>query len=584
MPEGRKSGERLRRAYFLLAAFEVLTVVGALYLTHRLTTMFDGSLALNWAWQLRVRTYSTLDNAAASARANVDNLFVTGDIAKERRAFTVALATFDRLTGAAREEARTIANPGRRARILADFEAIETARARAGERANRVFDSLTQGRREDAQPLIVQSDAGFVDTNDAIVRLQNDSMAIAIEALEEQEREAASLRSSETIIGTLIVVMVIAAALYGRRMSARMRESEQALRRTEERFQLAARATNDALWDWDLGSGAFWWNDAFAEQFGHKGERASLEVWKESIHPDDRDRVDAGLTQFLKARSDTWNAEYRMRQPQGGYGWVLDRGFVVREDDGTARRMISSLMDITARKEAERRKSDFVSFVSHQLRTPLSGMSWMLELAADAEGLPGAAREYIADARDSASRLATLVNDLLDIAKLESGRLVVSPERLALPKVTDAVVAELSPLASDKGLTLDVAMAADIRPVFADAQLMRQVVLNLLSNAMKYTPPGGRIDVALTQQDGSLTWSVRDTGVGVPKAAQSRLFEKFFRADNAVSMETEGTGLGLHLVRLIVEQAGGRVWCESEEGHGATFAFTMPVMAEKGTV
>ena len=107
------------------------------------------------------------------------------------------------------------------------------------------------------------------------------------------------------------------------------------------------------------------------------------------------------------------------------------------------------------------------------------------------------------------------------------------------------------------------------------------MIANLLSNAVKYTPHGGRIAVSLHQHNGTLQWSVADSGVGIPRAAQTRLFERFYRADNVVAMEVEGTGLGLHLVRLIVEQAGGRVWCESEEGQGAVFSFTLPVAPQK---
>src|SRR5262249_22823946 len=158
------------------------------------------------------------------------------------------------------------------------------------------------------------------------------------------------------------------------------RTSEQALRRTEERLQLAARATNDALWDWELRTNAVWWNDAFGELFAPGGAAPSLDVWTSLVHPEDRERVERSLKQFLAGRSEQWAAEYRFRRPDGGYAWILDRGHVIREADGSPRRMVSSMMDITERKEAERMKSDFVSFVSHQLRTPLSGMSWMLEL------------------------------------------------------------------------------------------------------------------------------------------------------------------------------------------------------------
>jgi signal transduction histidine kinase len=116
-----------------------------------------------------------------------------------------------------------------------------------------------------------------------------------------------------------------------------------------------------------------------------------------------------------------------------------------------------------------------------------------------------------------------------------------------------------------------------------DTQLMRQVILNLVSNAIKYTPPGGRIEIRMGREDGSLRWSIRDSGIGIPPMSQKRLFEKFFRADNAHTIDTEGTGLGLYLVRLIVERLGGAVACESEEGHGTLFYFVLPLAAGEVT-
>jgi signal transduction histidine kinase len=243
--------------------------------------------------------------------------------------------------------------------------------------------------------------------------------------------------------------------------------------------------------------------------------------------------------------------------------------------------MVGSMIDITDRKEAERMKSDFVSFVSHQLRTPLAGMNWMLELAAEAEGLPELARDYIEDARESAARLGTLVNDLLDIARLESGRTAMAKEPVALQRVTESVLREMQTVIADK--KHEVTFEGNGAPAaVADAQMIRQVIANLLSNAIKYTPDGGRIDVRLSRRDDRVEWSVRDNGMGIPRSAQARLFEKFYRADNAVTKEAEGTGLGLHLVRLIVEQAGGHIWLESEEGRGATFAFTLPAVQQQG--
>lgn len=232
--------------------------------------------------------------------------------------------------------------------------------------------------------------------------------------------------------------------------------------------------------------------------------------------------------------------------------------------------------DVTDRVQAQRMKSDFVSFVSHQLRTPLAGVKWMLELAADTPDMPETVTEYISDARASADRLIHLVNDLLDVSRLEEGRLTLTPQPVQLDDITRSVMAEFEGLAQQKSITVGYRGSAECT-VMADAQLMRQAIGNLYSNAIKYTPARGRIDIDLSRSAGHVEWRIHDTGIGIPAAAQSRLFEKFFRADNALIIETEGTGLGLYLVRLIVNRVGGAIRCESEEGRGTTFIVTLPI-------
>lgn len=238
---------------------------------------------------------------------------------------------------------------------------------------------------------------------------------------------------------------------------------------------------------------------------------------------------------------------------------------------------VVTFADITERKQAEQMKSDFVSFVTHQLRTPLSGIKWMLELAAQAGDLPEETRSYIADAQAAGERLIRLVNDLLDVSRLERGKLNVVPQEIRLGELTQGVLTELAPLIAEKGHRLSVNGAGEVPPVWVDPQLLQQVILNLTSNAIKYTPPRGEIAIRMSREDATVHWAIQDSGIGVPKEAQDRLFEKFYRAENVFSIETEGTGLGLYLVRLILEQFAGRVWCESEEGKGATFTFTLPL-------
>jgi two-component system phosphate regulon sensor histidine kinase PhoR len=221
-------------------------------------------------------------------------------------------------------------------------------------------------------------------------------------------------------------------------------------------------------------------------------------------------------------------------------------------------------------------KSDFVSFATHQLRTPLSGIKWMLELALQETAVPTGATSYMKDALGASQRLIQLVNDLLDVSRLESGRMKATPQPVDLVGLTRTVLDDLKLQLEEKEHRLALETCDDLLEVFADAQLLRQVVLNLASNAIKYSPSRGRITVRLTREAGVVRWQIQDTGIGIPKESQRHLFEKFYRADNVAALETDGTGLGLYLVRLIVEQIGGRVGCESEEGRGATFYFTVP--------
>ncbi len=240
-----------------------------------------------------------------------------------------------------------------------------------------------------------------------------------------------------------------------------------------------------------------------------------------------------------------------------------------------------TLRDATQEREVSRMKSDFVSFVTHQLRTPLNGIKWMLELAAQEPDVPAGAASYVQDAGDAAARLIKLVNDLLDVSKLERGKF--QPERRAvqLGVLTRAVRDEMSVLASDRDLRLTVEGDADVQPVVADPLLLRQVLLNLLSNAIKYTERGGRIAVEMAREGACARWSITDNGIGVPEPSRPKLFEKFYRAENVGAMETEGTGLGLYIVRLILERLGGRIWFEPAPDGGSTFAFTLPLASAR---
>jgi len=268
--------------------------------------------------------------------------------------------------------------------------------------------------------------------------------------------------------------------------------------------------------------------------------------------------------------------EDEIRRPDGTTVWISQNVRAVRDAEGAVLCYEGTAQDVTERRGIQRMKADFVSFATHQLRTPLSGIRWLLELAEREPGVPADAQSLVVDARESAERLIRLVNDMLNIARLEGGNLKVTLADTDPAQVTEAVVAELQPLVQAKELRLSIAGAGDVPRILADTKLLSEVVANLISNAIKYTPPGGAIEIRMGREGDQLRWSVRDTGIGIPESARARIFERFYRAENALTVSAEGTGLGLALVRLIVERHGGRIGFESVVGRGSTFFFTLP--------
>jgi two-component system phosphate regulon sensor histidine kinase PhoR len=237
------------------------------------------------------------------------------------------------------------------------------------------------------------------------------------------------------------------------------------------------------------------------------------------------------------------------------------------------------LRDVTELRRLERMRREFVANVSHELRTPLSSIRLLVEtLETGAIDEPVLAQDFLRRIVGEVDRLARLVDELLDLARLETGRVTLNREPLAPLDLLSAGIDRLRPQIERAGLSLHLEVPLDLPPVDVDRARIEQVLLNLIHNAIKFTPPGGSITVEATADHGLLTVAVRDTGFGVDPEELSRLFERFYKADKA--RRSEGAGLGLAIAKHIVLAHGGAIWAESVPGEGATFYFTVPLAAD----
>jgi signal transduction histidine kinase len=233
-------------------------------------------------------------------------------------------------------------------------------------------------------------------------------------------------------------------------------------------------------------------------------------------------------------------------------------------------------------EEASQHKSQFLANMSHELRTPLNAILGYTELMADgAYGEPsdetlGVLKRLEANGK----HLLGLINDVLDLSKIEAGQLVLELSDYCIQDIAQTVRSTLEPLASDKKLAFKVEMASELPPGHGDGRRLTQVLINLVGNAIKFTD-AGEVAIKAEASNGSFHVSVRDTGPGISSADQIRLFQEFQQADNAITKKKGGTGLGLAISKRIIEMHGGRIWVESQPGQGSTFTFTLPVIVER---
>ncbi len=442
----------------------------------------------------------------------------------------------------------------------------------------------------------------------------------------EADAKRAAGRSTYTLIGGSLLSIAILLLVYhylNREIAERKRAIE-ALRESEERFRQMAENIEEMFWLTNADrSQMLYVSPTYSKLWGRSCESlyANPKSYLDAIHPDERERVIRAIAQG--AQGGAWNQEYRIVRPDGSIRWVWDRSFEVRDQTGRFYRFVGITQDITGRKQAEEEiiklnadlehrvdartaelaqvnkelalrneeveranhmKSEFLARMSHELRTPLNAIIGFSDLLAESENLQSDAKQarFLEHIRTGAHHLLQLINDILDVSKIEAGRMEVCREEFSAASATAEVLSLIRPMATSKNILIECGEEPGL-VISADRIRFKQILYNLLSNAVKFTPLGGRIRIESSREDGFVLVSVSDTGIGISREDQESIFEEFHRVSGQSQHRTEGSGLGLAITRRLVELLGGRIWVESEPAKGSRFAFTLPDLKGSGT-
>ncbi|MEN6457429.1 MAG: PocR ligand-binding domain-containing protein [Thermoguttaceae bacterium] len=389
-----------------------------------------------------------------------------------------------------------------------------------------------------------------------------------------------TLRGEKVILSTLVDI-------------TERKRAEEALRESEQRLAVAKEAAGLGVYDYNILTGKIEWDARMRPLWGVAPDvPVTFDVFLSGVHPDDRARIKAGLAQaFRPAGTGHYATEFRViNLADGVERWVAATGqasFL----QGQPVRVIGTVTDITPQKQAEaalqaakaaaeaatEAKTRFLANMSHELRTPMNAILGMIDLAIPKTTNP-TVYDCLETAKGSADLLLTLLDELLDSAKIESGRLDIEAAPFSLRQMLDQTTRVLFMRASEKGLSFSCEIPGKTPDaLLGDRMRLQQVVFNLAGNAIKFTDQG-KVEVrvrAVEEDPDVLEFAVRDTGIGIPPDAIQRLFQPFAQADASMARRFGGTGLGLSISKSLVEMMGGRMWVESEPELGSTFYFTV---------
>ncbi len=504
------------------------------------------------------------------------------------------------------------------------------------------FDQLREGRTRDGAPVHEDFRARF--TRSATLTVGGRTWTVLVGSTPRFD-DSSDISLSWWVLFSGAFVSALLALLYwsfasrhekanlvAAEMTADLRKAKDSLKQSQERFELAVQGSSDGIWDWSLVTQRVYYSPRCREilDLHPSGTRSDeSESWTTRVYGEDRERVLDALDRHL-ASDAPFDVEFRLIQSDGDSHWVQMRGQAVRDGLGRAVRMAGSVTDVTDRKvaerdlaryterlerakvqlefhaqelaartkeleearaaavEATRSKSEFLANMSHEIRTPMTAILGYTDLLLDASLSEAQRIDSIQTVRRNGDHLLTIINDILDLSKIEAGKMTIERIPAAPAQIVEDVVALLRPRAQSKGLEFAVRWTGQVpERIATDPTRLRQILVNLAGNAIKFTDRGSvcievRLDRRSNVGEPKLLFAVSDTGIGMSAEQVTRLFEAFTQADSSTTRRYGGTGLGLSISKRLAQMLGGDIVVQSAPGKGSTFFVSVSTGALDG--